>query len=119
AALDQLIQFLLQPVENLIVGERTEGLAAPLQVDEVGATPQTQVRIVGLTGSIDSATHHGDGDRVLPRVFGSRLYLLGEFHEGTVFDTRAAGAADDVQGVQPKINDAADAAGGDVRQDLL
>lgn len=62
---DQRFDLLLESLEDLIVGKGTETVASALEVDEAGSTPQTKIGIVGFTGPVHPAAHHGDGDIVL------------------------------------------------------
>ncbi len=97
---------------------RPTRLGLPLQVDVGRAAPEAEVGVVGLAGAVHAAAHDRDRERVLLGVGRHLLDGLGQLDEALVLDARAGGARDDVELVVVEDRHRAEAAGGDVGEDL-
>ena len=115
---DQCVEFLAQFRKNLVVAKGPYRLAPSFQVDFRRPAPEPKVGIVGFPWAVDSAAHHGDGDRVVFGISGHLFDLLGKFDEGFVFDPRAAWARDDVKFRGIQSDDRSEAARVDIFDDL-
>ena len=82
------------------------------------AAPQAEIGIVCFAGPVDAAAHHGNRDLVLFGVTSHLANLFGEFDKRFVLDSRTTRATDDVERLQTIIDETANAAGGDVVQNL-
>ena len=58
---------------------------------------ESQVGIIGLTGSVHTAPHHRDGDFVFFGEFGHFTHILRQIHKFCIFDPGTTGAGDDIQ----------------------
>jgi len=62
--IDEIFNLLPQTLEDLVVGKRAQAQATPLEIDETGSAPESEISIVGFSGTIHPTSHHCDGDIV-------------------------------------------------------
>ena len=78
---DQLIEFDLEPAQDLVVRKCSEKLSAAFEIHVRRCAPQAEIGVVRFTWTVLATSHDGDRLMVIGGVTGQLAHLFSQFDE--------------------------------------